>query len=441
VREERVGIRLATYARFIAIAIIAIWVVAQNWSEGPATVVYYLAILLGFVAIGVAQLLLSESRHRRPWQKFAFLACDVGLLSYTISSFAPALPYAIPPAMPLRFAGFPYFFVILGGAVLTFSPALVLWFGIAASFAWSGGVLSVLMQPGSFGFARLGAAIEDPTTWMSIVLDPDYVNPDNFVAQLIALVVVSAIVASAVWRARRLVLRQVEVERERSNLARYFSPNMIDELIRADASHGAVRVQNATILFADIVGFTRLTEGLAPAQIVTILRAFYSRMAQAVFAHGGSLDKYSADEVVATFGMPQPGPRDAANALACAVAMHDAITRWNAERAKAGGVAIELSIGLNYGAAALGNVGDEQRYEFAVVGDTVNLARLLEREGHDLEAGIIAADSLVQQIRAELGTGADRLLLGFVAHRGRRPYGRRDQVDVWVLPRERVTTP
>jgi adenylate cyclase len=267
------------------------------------------------------------------------------------------------------------------------------------------------------------------------VLDPNYINANGFITQIVLILVASATLSLAVWRARRLVSRQVEVERERTNLARYFSPNMIDALVKIDQPLGAVRSQHAAVLFADIVGFTRLSEALPPEHTMAMLREFHGRMAEAVFGHGGTLDKFIGDEVMATFGTPTPGSRDAANALACARAMQDAIARWNRERGQGAAPEITIGIGLHYGPVVLGDIGGEQRFEFAVIGDTVNVASRLERLTRELGVGVVAGDALVRQVRRELGPVAEPMLQGLVPTSGLTLRGRRETIDVWGLPR------
>ena len=109
-----------------------------------------------------------------------------------------------------------------------------------------------------------------------------------------------------------------------------------------------------------------------------------------MFAHGGTLDKFIGDSVMATFGTPQPGPRDAAHALACARAMLASLGVWNSERTARGEMALRAGIGLHFGPVVLGDIGDERRLEFAVLGDTVNTASRLEgltRESRNLVGG------------------------------------------------------
>ncbi len=326
VREERFGIRLAVYARLAALLVIAIWVTVQNLGGGGAVVGYYLGLVGAFAALGLGHLVLSESRYRQAWHKFAFTTLELALLVFVIVRFPPGVS-GIPPAMLLRWNNEVYFYLLLVSTALTFSPLLVLWYGVAASLLWTGSVLSIDLQSGSFGFDRIGFPSDSPSIWIPVVLDPNYINANGFITQIVMLLVASATLSIAVWRARLLVSRQTEVERERTNLSRYFSPNMIDALSKADQSLGAVRSQSAAVLFADIVDFTRLSEALPPEQTMALLRDFHGRMAAAVFAHTGTLDKFIGDEVMATFGTPEPGTRDPANALACARAMQDAIAR------------------------------------------------------------------------------------------------------------------
>src|SRR5204862_53128 len=138
-------------------------------------------------------------------------------------------------------------------------------------------------------------------------------------------------------------------ERARGNLARYFSPNVVDALAEMEQPLGPGRVQPAAVLFADIVGFTAMSEKLTPQAAIALLRDVHHRMADAVFDQRGTLDKYIGDAVMATFGTPQPGPDDAARALACARGLAGQITALNDARRDAGLAPIRVGIGLHYG--------------------------------------------------------------------------------------------
>jgi hypothetical protein len=124
-------------------------------------------------------------------------------------------------------------------------------------------------------------------------------------------------------------------------------------------------------------------------------------MARAVFAHSGTVDKYIGDAIMATFGTPRVGPRDASDALACAHAMMRAISEWNVERSAAGAAPIEVGIGLHYGSAVMGNIGEERRLEYAVVGDTVNIASRLEALTREFGTPLVMSDDAVNAVRRE----------------------------------------
>src|SRR5713101_176130 len=133
---------------------------------------------------------------------------------------------------------------------------------------------------------------------------------------------------------RELDRRRAAAERARTNLARYFSPNIVEMLAERDEPLGAVRRQTVAVLFVDIVGFTRMAEHLAPEAVVTMLREFHERMTAQIFACGGTVEKYIGDAIFAVFGLPNAGPDDAANALRCVDGMIAALNGWNSERAQ-----------------------------------------------------------------------------------------------------------
>src|SRR4051812_30538255 len=119
-------------------------------------------------------------------------------------------------------------------------------------------------------------------------------------------------------RMRDLERRRAASERARTNLARYFSPNLVEMLAARDEPLGAVRRQTVAVLFVDIVGFTRMAERMTPEAVVTMLRRFHDRMTAQIFACDGTVEKYIGDEIFAVFGLPEATPDDAANALRCA---------------------------------------------------------------------------------------------------------------------------
>ena len=243
------------------------------------------------------------------------------------------------------------------------------------------------------------------------------------------LLLVAGVLALATWRGRRLVQRQAEAERQRGNLARYFSPNMVDELARRDEPLDAVRHQPVAVLFADIVGFTQVCEALAPETVIGLLREFQDRMSEAVFEHDGTVDKFIGDSIMATFGTPFIGTRDATRAVASAKAMITQMDDWNRERWAEGHPPVRVSVGIHYGPVVLGDIGGERRLEFAVVGDTVNVASRLEGVTRKLGVDIAVSDDVSRQVREE---GGAEILDGFVRALPQELRNRETPIGVWT---------
>ena len=167
--------------------------------------------------------------------------------------------------------------------------------------------------------------------------------------------------------------------------------------------------RGAAVLFADMVGFTAISERLAPDALVGLLREFHGRLARLAFAfaHDGTVDKYIGDAIMVHFGTPRPQKDDPARALACAAAMIAEVGRWNAERARAGEAPIGIGIGVHYGEVLVGNIGDARRLEYTVLGDTVNVASRLERLTRETGAPLVVSDALVGAGEAmRIATGA-----------------------------------
>jgi PAS domain S-box-containing protein len=228
---------------------------------------------------------------------------------------------------------------------------------------------------------------------------------------------------------RRSFERQLaEAERRRANLARFFSPKMVERMMRQDGRLDVVRLPRVAVLFADMIGFGAISRFAPGEETIQLLREFHALIAQAVFEHEGSLDKYMGDGLMATFGTPEPGPRDACNALACARTMAGAVVAWSRERNNRGLPAIQVGIGLHHGEVTLGDIGSERHPEFTVVGDTVNLASRIEDLTRELKIGILASADV---IRAAAEEGGEALLEGFRDFGMHPVRGRSELVRVW----------
>ena len=236
-----------------------------------------------------------------------------------------------------------------------------------------------------------------------------------------------------IGRLREIDRRRAAAERARTNLARYFSPNLVELLADRDEPLGAMRRQTVAVLFVDIVGFTQMAEAMPPEAVAELLREFHERMTAQIFACSGTVDKYIGDEVLAVFGLPYTTAADPANALHCADLMISAIAEWNAERAARGEPPLAIGIGLNYGPAVIGDVGGEQSLSFTVIGDTVNTASRLQRLTRSLETPLVAGEPLIAAARDNPASPQLIEILGALVDRGDYELrGRSARVRIWT---------
>ncbi|NKB51663.1 MAG: PAS domain S-box protein [Rhizobiaceae bacterium] len=226
-------------------------------------------------------------------------------------------------------------------------------------------------------------------------------------------------------------------ERARSNLARYFSPKIVETLVKKDQPLGAVRRQDLAVLFADIVGFTGLSETLEPEQVMELLREIHGWMEEVIFRCEGSIEGYIGDAVLAIFGFPESGQQDAGNALSCAYQLLKAAENWNDERSRKGLSAIEIGIGLHYGPVVLGDVGTVEYVDFTVIGDTVNIASRLQQATRQLDSLLVVGRELIDAVKDENSMkDSDNLLKPLQSQGDLAIRGRRQAVEIWTLSSE-----
>ncbi|MGE5233173.1 MAG: adenylate/guanylate cyclase domain-containing protein [Acidobacteriota bacterium] len=168
----------------------------------------------------------------------------------------------------------------------------------------------------------------------------------------------------------------------RSRLERYHSPSVIEEVMSgAELEEGARRLKQAeaTVLFADVVGFSRFSEKADPEAVHELLEAFFTASVESIFEQGGTLDKFIGDCVMAFFGAPMAQEDHALRGVRAAVEIQEALDELNRRRADRGQPGIRTRIALNSGPVVVGDVGSVRRVDYTVLGNTVNVAARLEQ--------------------------------------------------------------
>jgi adenylate cyclase len=191
-------------------------------------------------------------------------------------------------------------------------------------------------------------------------------------------------------------------QRLMSTLCRYVTREIAEEVLK---QKGRMRLggtrQPVSILFSDIRNFTTISERLEPEKIVEFLNDYFAAMVHEIFAEQGTLDKFIGDGIMAVFGAPISRPDDPVRAVRSARGMRRSLRAFNARQRARGGLEIDIGIGISHGESISGNIGSEQRMEYTVIGDSVNLASRLEGLTKNHPYKILINDRIYEQVKDE----------------------------------------
>jgi len=395
-RAEQSGLKLAIIGRTVALVLLGFWLVGTR-ARDPGRALDYLLLLSAFAGLGLAQYFLIGTRLDRRWLKYVFITLDIAIVSVLVAT-QPLYETAadLPAVMTFRAPVFPFYFVILGVAAFSFSPGMVLWTGIAGALGWLGAFLHA--AGGVDGSVNWRAIPPNPTAEdvMAVVLHPNFGGLSGHLQEAILLVVVAVLIALVMWRARTTLTRQLEAERDRATLSGIFGrfvPRTIVDAMVAGRGALAPLEREATVLFADIAGFTEMTRRLGAARTVEILNVYFDEVTRIIGAHDGIVTQFQGDGVLATFNVPIEDPNHARNAFQAA----EEILACVAAR-KYAGERIRVRIGLNTGSIVAGNVGGGGRQSYTVHGDAVNLAARLEALCKEHGTSLLVSDTTARAL-------------------------------------------
>ena len=423
--HKREGLELAVKARWIAMTIFAIFVVSVH---PHFEVAYHIGIMALLCLNG--WFIQRVGRVGRSRLELFLIFVDLFLMTLGMIGPNPLSVDAMPLAMQYRLDNFIYFFVILAVGTMAYSWRTVIAIGVWTFVMWLGATaLSWWFATPAPGLTEAAIDAFGADSDLLKFLDPNSYVPQLRIQEVIVFLIVAITLGISARRTNTLLLNNAGLERERANLSRYFSPNVVEQLSQNDEPLKQVKIQSVAVLFIDIIGFTRLAAGRDPHQVIALLRGFHGRMEREVFRHNGTLDKYLGDGLMATFGTPSAGERDASNALECALAMQEALTIWNRERRRMGEPEIQAGIGIHFGETLLGDIG-ANRLEYAVIGTAVNVAARLEEMTRRLKTPIVMSDAL--RLQAQLEHPNSEITQGFECHPEQEVRGLDETMKVWA---------
>ena len=333
-----------------------------------------LNLTIAYGMLAATGLVFAWRKIFHPLLPFVFVTIEVVLVSGQLVFMGSLMGQSPAAVTALPFAT--VIFVILTHAAMRYRPWLIIY--AAALFFLIVGIAIPL------------TAIPAPQMMMNHDTDHGLLQHQAFPIVMIALT--AGVLFVTARGTRRLLFHSITEQLAHRNLSRFFAPDIAAQLTDSPADSETIgSEQFVAVLFTDIRSFSALSEQLSARELAEFLSEFRAILANIIQRHGGVVDKFIGDAVMAVFGFPDPNRLSAENCLACAEEMQRHIKQWSAHRVREGQPPISIGIGMHYGEAFVGVVGRDSLLEFTVIGDTVNIAERIERLTRTLNADIAAS--------------------------------------------------
>jgi len=339
-------------------------------AQGSAGENFVPMTLAAYAVFTLFRLWLSYRITLPRWVLVLSILVDVALLCGLIFSFH--IQYGQPAAFYLKTPTLMYMFLFIGLRTLRFDPRFVLMTGITGAAGWLGLVTYAMMS--DRGHMHVTRSYVEYLTSNSILIGAE-------IDKTLTILGVTAILTLGLYRGRQVFFDAVRAEAAAEDLKLFFAPEVADQITAAEAlpSAGHGETRTAAILFVDVRSFTATADGMPPEQVMAILARYQEVALHVIEQHGGQVDKFLGDGILATFGAVQHSETFAADALRATRAVIAAMEAARPDFTAMGwSRAFEVGAGVACGSVTVGVVGARGRLEFTVIGNAVNRAAKLE---------------------------------------------------------------
>lgn len=321
---------------------------------------------------------------------------DIGLLMTLIWSFH--LQYEQPAPFYLKAPTMLYVFIFIALRALRFQPRYVLRTGLAAALGW--GILGI--------YAVHSMGYENTITRDYVIyLTDNKVLLGGELDKVLSILIVTGLLTAAQMLGRQTLLQAIAETHASAELSRFFAPEIAEKISRGEAGHG--EEVEATVLYVDIRDFTALSERIGPSALISMLSEYQSRMVPVIAENGGTVERFTGDGVLASFGAAKRRPAFAADAMRAATTILDAADAWSKDRGARGLDPVRIGVALTTGTLIIGAVGGGGKFEYTLVGEPANRAAKIEKQNKLMGSRALADRNTVElaQDQGWDGTVAD----------------------------------
>lgn len=301
------------------------------------------------------------------------IVAEMALLLFIIWTYY--LQFETTPTINLKNPHINYVYILIALRALRFEPIWVILSGLTAAIGW-----------GIIAWQTLSSSGMKVITWDYVTFaSTRSVYLGAVFDVILSVLLVTLIIALVLTRAKRTLFQAVEQTSAAKDLSRFFDTSVVEKITTSEKSlqAGYGELRQAAVMFIDMRGFTKASNKLSPSELIGLLGEYQHLVVPIIQKNNGSIDKFMGDGILASFGAVAPSNTYAADALRTVDEIISSISVWSDNRRQKGDTVVGVGIGLSSGEVVIGVIGHENRLEYTVIGETVNLAAKLEKHNKE----------------------------------------------------------